>query len=218
MYYSTNGKDCEQSTQSPRAQATEIGTKNPPACIKSWGSRENGRDQFKWAPLSKGKLVPKAEDGPRTIAGKEGWAPRMQSRPWVSSTRPPLKHPACNGVCNLEASMEELGEICWLYSACTDPSFLKRWLPFSLTSLEHCWEVFFAERRENSLGHHCCRILPKLWQLTGCEIALRWQGSFLVRAGPAQAHCCVFPAGLNSSSSWSWQGLCTEKVFRNKHH
>lgn len=29
----------------------------------------------------KGKLVPKAEDGPRTIAGKEGWAPLMQSGP-----------------------------------------------------------------------------------------------------------------------------------------
>ena len=114
--------------------------------------------------------------------------------------------------------MEELGEICWLHSARTDPSFLKRWLPFSLTSLEHCWEVSFAERRENSLGHHCCRILPKPWQLTDCEISLRWEGSFLVRAGPAQAHCCVFPAGLNSFSSWSWQGLCTEKVFRNKHH
>lgn len=29
----------------------------------------------------KGKLVPKAEDGPCTIAGKEGWDPRVQSRP-----------------------------------------------------------------------------------------------------------------------------------------
>ena len=89
--------------------------------------------------------------------------------------------------------MGGLGEI-WLHSARTDPSFLKRWLPFFLTCSQHCWEVSFAERRENALGHLHCRILPEPRQLTGCEIALKWQGSFLVRASLAGSLLC-FPRG-----------------------
>lgn len=80
MYYSTNGKDCEQATQSPRAQATER-DKKPTCLYQVMGKQREWEGPVQMSTSVKGKLVPKAEDGPCTIAGKEGWDPRVQSRP-----------------------------------------------------------------------------------------------------------------------------------------
>lgn len=86
-----------------------------------------------------------------------------------------------------EPSMGEFREIPLITSCTHRPFLLKCWLPSSLATSEHCWEVSFAERRENALSYlHWC-ILPRAITIHRLWDHPAGLGSFPARAGLADS-------------------------------